>query len=153
MVTLITGIGVDTVDIARFATKISEHPRVRERLFTLGEQQLPVPSLAARFAAKEALVKALGGSTRGATHLKWHDIEVLRTGEQPRFSHTEGLAAMLAACGVSRLHLSLTHDGGFATAFVVAECEAAADPASSASPELPAQLPGEPLDEEGTGTR
>lgn len=121
---MIRGIGVDTVDIARFERQLERTPALRERLFTAAERELPVPSLAARFAAKEALMKALGGS--GA--LAWHDMSVVRgEARAPSFAPTAGLARELESRDVARVHLSLTHDGGIATAFVVAECGDAAE--------------------------
>ncbi|PRI11482.1 holo-ACP synthase [Leucobacter massiliensis] len=115
---MIMGIGVDTVDIERFTRQLGRTPRLRERLFSAAEAELPAHSLAARFAAKEALIKALGGS--GA--LRWHDMQVVRDRDRaPAFVETPGLAAALAARAADRVHLSMTHDGGVATAFVVVE--------------------------------
>lgn len=117
---MILGIGVDTVDIDRFARQLDRTPALRARLFTAAERELPVPSLAARFAAKEALIKALGGS--GA--LAWHDMAVVRDPNRaPRFETTPGLAAELQERGAAGPHLSMSHDGGFATAFVVLEAD------------------------------
>lgn len=115
---MIIGIGVDTVDIARFERVLERTPRLRERLFATGERGLPVHSLAARFAAKEALVKAFGHSGS----LSWRDMEVERGGhETPGFVLTPRLEIELAARGADRIHLSMTHDAGIATAFVVVE--------------------------------
>lgn len=115
---MIAGIGVDTVDIERFGRQLERTPALRERLFAASERGLPLHSLAARFAAKEALVKALGGS--GA--LGWQDLVVERDRDRaPGFARTEALAAALAARGADRAHLSMTHDAGVATAFVVIE--------------------------------
>ena len=115
---MITGIGVDTVDIARFERQLDRTPALLERLFTAGERALPLASLAARFAAKEALIKALGGSGE----LRWHDMEIVRdAGRAPSFVLTPRLQQALAGCGATRAHLSMTHDGGVATAFVVVE--------------------------------
>lgn len=115
---MILGIGVDTVDIDRFERQLERTPALRSRLFTAGERELPVPSLAARFAAKEALVKAL----RGSGKLGWHDIPVRRDVERaPYFELTPVLQQELASRGGARVHLSLTHDGAAATAFVVVE--------------------------------
>jgi holo-[acyl-carrier protein] synthase len=88
------------------------------RLFTEVERELPLRSLAARFAAKEALAKALG-APRG---LLWSDAEV-RRGENGRPSlHVCGtVAAAASALGVDQWHISLSHDGGIATAIVIAE--------------------------------
>lgn len=114
----IAGIGVDTVDIARFESQLARTPKLVERLFTEAERELPAASLAARFAAKEALIKALGGSDG----VNWHDMEVLRVpGEPPRFTVTAQLQALLGSRHLSWPHVSLTHDGGIATAFVVIE--------------------------------
>lgn len=115
---MIVGIGVDTVDIARFERQLARTPALRERLFTESERGLADASLAARFAAKEALIKALGGSGG----LSWQDMAVARDRDRaPGFVSTPGLDAALAARGADRAHLSLTHDGGTATAFVVVE--------------------------------
>ncbi|GAA3581881.1 holo-ACP synthase [Klugiella xanthotipulae] len=115
---MIIGIGVDTVEIARFERSLDRTPALAVRLFTEAERGLPVRSLAARFAAKESLIKALGGSDG----VSWHDLVVPpRTAGRPAFELSEGLRAALAAVGGDRVHLSLTHDGGMATAFVVVE--------------------------------
>ncbi|MBT1018177.1 holo-ACP synthase [Canibacter sp. lx-72] len=129
---MIYGIGCDTVDVDRFVTKITTNQRLLQRLFTGREQDLPVRSLAARFAAKEALVKALGGSNFavpvggvGDEHelsLSWQDIEILpANGTKPEFSATPRLLEVFTDLGVTRAHLSLSHDGGHAVAVVVAE--------------------------------
>lgn len=115
---MILGIGVDTVDIERFARQIERTPSLRARLFTERERGLPTRSLAARFAAKEALVKALGGSGG----LGWQDIEIVRDEDRaPSFARTPALARELDGRGEWRTHLSMTHDGGLATAFVILE--------------------------------
>ncbi len=69
----IVGIGIDIVDLARFERAVSRTPALRDRLFALSERDLPLRSLAGRFAAKEALIKALGDSTG----VGWHDMEVV----------------------------------------------------------------------------
>ncbi|MFA5606203.1 MAG: holo-ACP synthase [Leucobacter sp.] len=124
---MIVGIGVDTVDIPRFAAHLERTPALKSRLFTPAESGLVVASLAARFAAKEALMKALGG--QGS--LRWHDMEIVRDPERaPSFIRTPGLLRELAARSADTVHLSLTHDAGVATAFVVVEAvelRAAAD--------------------------
>ena len=120
---MIAGIGVDIVDLARFERAVARTPKLLDRLFAESEQaqgarRLAVHSLAARFAAKEALIKALGGS--GA--LAWHDMQVVRGVDRaPSFAPTAGLTRELRARGGDRVHLSMTHDGGIATAFVVVE--------------------------------
>lgn len=126
---MIRGIGVDTVNIDRFRSHLSATPALRERLFTEAERRLTIPSLAARFAAKEALIKALGGSDG----VSWHDLEVERDDNRdPSFVGGSALATALRARGASRVHLSMTHEvtggeGGIATAFVVLEGEEGAD--------------------------
>lgn len=79
---MITGIGVDVSKISRFERSVERTPRLVQRLFAPGERVLPVRSLAARFAAKEALIKALGG----ADGLHWTDMEIaLEASGRPRF--------------------------------------------------------------------
>ena len=115
---MIVGIGIDVVDVGRFATTLDRTPALRERLFTTGEQDLPLASLAARFAAKEALAKALGAP--GGLH--WHDCDVAKdTDGRPEFVLRGTVAARAQDMGVSSLHLSLSHDAGIASAMVVAE--------------------------------
>jgi holo-[acyl-carrier protein] synthase len=112
----IVGHGVDIVDVARFAAKIEATPRLAERLFTPTEQTFPAESLAARFAAKEALIKALGGST----DFSFVDVEIPRGDGRPEFVLTGNIATAVSSLGIV-LHLSLSHDGGFAIASVIAE--------------------------------
>ncbi|MBL5973985.1 MAG: holo-ACP synthase [Candidatus Leucobacter sulfamidivorax] len=115
---MIIGIGVDTVDIERFGRQLTRTPALLERLFAPAERELPMHSLAARFAAREALIKALGGSHG----LGWHDMEVVRGDDRvPAFAATPGLNREMAARGADRAHLSMTHEAGVATAFVVIE--------------------------------
>lgn len=119
---MIAGIGVDVVDIARFESSLERTPALRARLFTEAERTVAMHSLAARFAAKEALIKALGGS-EGFT---WHGAEVVNTASgAPQFAMTPELDALLQRRGLQHPHLSLSHDGGMATAFVVIERSAA----------------------------
>lgn len=118
---MIIGIGVDTVDIGRFERSLERTPALRDRLFAEAERSLSVPSLAARFAAKEALIKALGDSRR----LGWHDMAVVRNEDRaPSFAQGDALVRELAAVGADRAHLSMTHDAGLATAFVIVESSA-----------------------------
>ncbi|MCW2854449.1 MAG: acpS [Marmoricola sp.] len=109
------GIGVDVVDIARFEASLERTPTLRRKLFTPAEAILPLASLAARFAAKEALAKALGAPGS----LAWHDAEVvsLESG-QPVLELRGTVLARAQELGVSACHVSLTHDGGVAIAFV-----------------------------------
>ncbi|MBK8436141.1 MAG: holo-ACP synthase [Austwickia sp.] len=115
---MIVGVGIDVVDLARFEQTLARHPRLRERLFTPAERDLPPASLAARFAAKEAIAKALG-SPGG---LAWTDAEVRRgSGGRPVVEVSGTVAAAARDAGVRTWHVSLTHDGGVASAVVVAE--------------------------------
>jgi holo-[acyl-carrier protein] synthase len=115
---MIVGIGVDLVDIARFERTIERTPRLVERLFSGSERALKPHSLAARYAAKEALIKALGGSDG----VHWTEIEVASEASgRPVFLLTGSTAAVVAARGITAMHLSLSHDAGLATAYVIAE--------------------------------
>ncbi|QKJ20225.1 holo-ACP synthase [Microbacterium hominis] len=115
---MIVGIGVDLVDIARFERTLERTPRLAERLFSEAERALKPRSLAARYAAKEALIKALGGSDG----VHWTEIEITpEPSGRPWFTLTGSTADVVAARGITTLHLSMSHDGGFATAYVVAE--------------------------------
>jgi holo-[acyl-carrier protein] synthase len=115
---VIVGVGIDVVDLTRFARSLERTPGLRTRLFTEGERGLHPRSLAARFAAKEALAKVLG-APRG---LRWTDAEVRQApGGRPSL-HVEGTVAEAAGrLGVTGWHVSLSHDGGVAVAVVIAE--------------------------------
>ena len=115
---MIVGVGVDVVDIARFEASLDRTPSLRERLFTPAEASLPVPSLAARFAAKEAIAKAL----RAPAGMGWHDAEIIREDSgRPVFEIRGSVLEVADALGVTCVHVSLSHDGGLATAYVVLE--------------------------------
>lgn len=114
----VIGIGTDVVDLDRFAEALGRTPALRARLFTDAEAGLPHQSLAARFAAKEALAKALGAPGG----LEWHDAEVIcAESGQPSWRLGGTVQARADALGVTNTHLSLSHDGGVATAMVVLE--------------------------------
>ncbi|OJX78059.1 holo-ACP synthase [Leifsonia sp. 71-9] len=118
---MIAGIGVDVVDLERFARSLERTPRLRERLFTEAERGLPVHSLAARFAAKEALIKALGGSEG----VRWHDMEIVPDEERnPGFVLHNVVERQVRERGIAHIHVSMSHDAGIATAFVIAETAA-----------------------------
>jgi holo-[acyl-carrier protein] synthase len=115
---VIIGVGIDVVDIERFTDALTKAPGLRARLFTEAEQQLAAASLAARFAAKEALAKALGAPVG----LHWLDAEVHRGEDgRPHLTVTGTVAARAQALGVRATHLSLSHDAGIASAVVVCE--------------------------------
>ena len=115
---MIAGVGIDVVDIARFERTLERTPGLAARLFTDDEQRLPTASLAARFAAKEAVAKALGAPVG----LRWTDVTVVRDpGGPPRLEVTGTVAARAADLSVERFHVSLSHDAGVAGAVVIAE--------------------------------
>jgi holo-[acyl-carrier protein] synthase len=124
-VSAIVGVGVDAVDVARFRRLLERRPRLAERCFTETEQADAVrssdraESLAARFAAKEAVMKALG---RGLGAFALTDVEVRRSERRaPSLVLHGGAAALAGTRGAGPLHLSLTHTTDVAIAFVVAE--------------------------------
>jgi holo-[acyl-carrier protein] synthase len=121
---VIVGIGADVVSVPRFSASLRRSPGLRGRLFTPGELVTDVghprtdTSLAARFAAKEAVAKALGAPQGMA----WHDCEVVGDGAGRPWLRIVGTVAVAAAAqGIERWHLSLSHDGDLAVAYVVAE--------------------------------
>ena len=115
---MIVGIGTDLVVIERFREMLARRPRLSERLLTEGERELSIESQAARFSAKEALAKALG-SPGG---MRWLDCEVVKTDDGvPSFRNSGTVAARVQELGIGRIHLSISHDGGFATTMVVCE--------------------------------
>jgi holo-[acyl-carrier protein] synthase len=120
---MIVGIGVDVVDLARFERATGRTPGVLARLFTERERvdggvPRSLRSMAARFAAKEALIKAIGDSTG----VRWHDMAVVSNDlGNPSIEVYNGLAEIVAALGIRRIHLSMSHDAGVAIAYVVAE--------------------------------
>ncbi len=122
---MILGIGVDVVDLERFEASVTRTPGVMARLFASSEQfdgetRRPLRSMAARFAAKEALIKALGDSTG----VRWHDMAVVSDGlRNPGFEVYDALAGIVAGRGITRIHLSMSHDAGVAIAYVVVEGE------------------------------
>ncbi len=115
---MIVGVGTDVVEVARLSAALERTPSLRDRLFTNAEAVLPVESLAARFAAKEALAKALAAPVG----LSWREVEVVvEEGGRPALELSGGVAERAAELGASRVHLSLSHDAGVALAFVVLE--------------------------------
>jgi holo-[acyl-carrier protein] synthase len=115
---VIVGVGIDVVDVERFGESLERTPGLRDRLFTDEERSLPLNSLAARFAAKEALAKALGAPVG----LQWHDATVRRGDDgRPHLVVTGTVESRAEALGVHAMHISLSHDAGIASAVVVAE--------------------------------
>lgn len=115
---MIVGVGIDVVDVERFAETLSRTPALRQRLFTATELSRPMASLAARFAAKEALAKALGAPVG----LRWTDAEVGsdQTG-RPQLTMSGSVARRAEEIGASNVHVSLSHDAGIASAVVILE--------------------------------
>ncbi|WP_159620298.1 holo-ACP synthase [Ruania rhizosphaerae] len=115
---MIVGVGIDVVDVERFLATLDRAPGLRERLFTPAERELPPSSLAARFAAKEAIAKALGAPGG----MSWQDATVHRVvGGAPVVDLSGTVLAAAEARGVSSWHLSISHDAGIASAVAVAE--------------------------------
>lgn len=105
-----TGVGIDLLEIDRMERALARRPRLAERLFTPDEREAstrrarPAQHLAARFCAKEAVVKALALSS-------WdpHDIEVLGGGDGPPSIRLGGSVALRAAALGVRVEISMTH--------------------------------------------
>lgn len=121
---VIIGVGIDVAEIERFDAALERTPQLAQRLFIDSELLLPggerrgIASLAARFAAKEALAKALGAPGG----LLWTDAEVyVEESGQPRLRVRGTVAARAAELGVRQWHVSLSHDAGVASAVVIAE--------------------------------
>jgi holo-[acyl-carrier protein] synthase len=114
----IVGLGIDVVAIERFEAAVEKSPGFLLRVFTPAERELGTHSLAARWAAKEALAKALGAPGG----LNWQDAEIVREDSgQPRLAVTGAIAARAEALGITSFHLSLSHDAGIASAVVIGE--------------------------------
>ncbi len=122
---MIVGLGVDIVELGRIRDVLERHgERFLQRILTADERRYcalhrdQVPHVAARFAAKEAALKALGTGWSGGIH--WTDVEVVRepSGKPTLALHGEALKRQGAE---ARWHLSLTHDRGNAVAVAVLE--------------------------------
>lgn len=121
---MILGLGLDVVEIARIGRLLEgdNGARFAERVFTADERRYceahaaRAVHFAGRFAAKEALVKALGAPEG----VRWQDMEV-RSGGPPSIEASGRAAEALKARGVRQVHLTLSHDGGLAVAAVVLE--------------------------------
>ena len=124
---MIAGIGNDMVDLRRLRAMLERRPRLSQRLLTEKEcdefsaRKNAPDYLAGRIAAKEALAKALGCGMRAP--LTWQGVSILGNGGAPSFIFTEELEEYLRTRGIGVCHLSITHDGEYAAAVVVAEFE------------------------------
>ena len=111
------------VDIARFERALMRTPKLKDRLFAVSEQfkdgsARPLRSLAGRFAAKEALIKAIGDSAG----VGWHDMQVVTDQlGNPSFELAGATRVIALERNIYRIHLSMSHDAGVAIAYVVAE--------------------------------
>ncbi len=121
---MIVSVGNDVVLVERFIAALERTPQLKERIFTAAERTTSSgnprapESLAARFAAKEAVAKALGAPSG----LHWHDCEVVVDPDgRPWLTVCGTVADAAARLGIQRWHLSLSHDGGIASAVVIAE--------------------------------
>jgi holo-[acyl-carrier protein] synthase len=123
----VSGVGIDAVEVERIRRLLERLPRAYERLFSDQERRYsdgyadPFPRYAARFAAKEAVGKALG---IGIIGFVWREIEVL-SGGKPRVALHGHVAQIARRLGVTRVELSLSHTGGMAYAMAVAVRDAA----------------------------
>ena len=112
---MIRGVGIDVVDIDRFKQSLERTSGLKSKLFTEAERVKSIQSLAARFAAKEALVKALNAENG----ILWHEAEVVNlVGGKPTFIFYGALADLTDG---SNVHLSISHDAGVATSIVIVE--------------------------------
>lgn len=123
----VRGIGIDVIKVERLIESLDRFgERMEKRLFSDDEREYchrhkdPIPHLAARFAAKEALSKAIGTGMAGG--VGWKQIEVLQPGgRQPQLRLSGVALERFESLGCTRSHVSLTHDGGLAIACVVIE--------------------------------
>jgi len=123
----IIGLGVDLVRISRFGALLQKRKQaVLERLFTPGElaysfaKRDPSPHLAARFAAKEAFLKALGLGLRQG--LSWQQVEIVTDSlGKPSLVLSGNAAEIMQQRGARTCHLSYSHDGDYAMATVILE--------------------------------
>lgn len=114
----IVGVGIDVVAIQRFEETLERSPSFLERVFTPAERDRGPHSLAARWAAKEALAKALGAPAG----LAWHDAEVITAADgRPSFAVRGTVQARIDQIGGQSIHVSLSHDAGIASAVVIVE--------------------------------
>ena len=124
---MILGIGIDIVHVERIESAVTRgRERLLDRIFTRAEQEEAgsgpglYERLAARFAAKEALFKALGTGWSGG--IAWRDAEVRsEPSGRPELSLSGRARQVASGMGVTRSHLSLSHEGGIAAAVVVLE--------------------------------
>jgi holo-[acyl-carrier protein] synthase len=130
------GVGTDIVHVPRLAAVFGRHPTFATRVFTPGEiaycesHRDSVPRFAARFAAKEAVLKALG--TGLADGMNWRDVEVVNDADRRPVVRLHGrVAAIARELGVRAVLISLSHDGEYALAHAVTDPLSATVPPSA----------------------
>lgn len=115
---MIVGIGVDLVDLKRFEQQLKKNPKLLDRVFHSVEKNYTPRQLAGSWAAKEAVIKAVGDIQ--GIHLS--ELSVVRDSLGKPWLNAEGSTALrLREAGIAKLHLSLSHDAGVLVAYVVAE--------------------------------
>lgn len=115
---MLIGLGTDVCSIERLSQSLLRTPNLKPRLFHQNELELSEQSLAGRFAAKEALAKALGNPKL----VVWNEVEIANDElGKPHFQLHGKTAMNLAAVGAERIWLSISHDAGVAVATVVLE--------------------------------
>lgn len=115
---MIVGVGVDLVDLTRFEIKLEQTKGLAERIFTADEIGARPESLAGYWAAKEALIKAIGNPTG----FSFQDVSVTKDSSGKPALVVAGETKKLAdEMGIRNWHLSISHDGGMAVAMVIAE--------------------------------
>ncbi len=125
---MIFGVGIDCIEVARMAANVAGESAFAAKVFTVRERAYcmarhdPAQHFAARFAAKEAVFKALGTGWSGG--MAWQEIEIVHDeGGRPRVEVSGAVAEYVARHGITRIHVSLTHTREVACAFAVAETE------------------------------
>jgi holo-[acyl-carrier protein] synthase len=123
---MILGVGLDLLSIPRLEAALRRHPKLKERVFTEGERKAcerkrdALGSYAARFAAKEAAMKALG--TGWGQGVGWQDLEVVGgMGRPPAIAFRGAAKRHFEELGATRAHLSITHEKEMAAAVVILE--------------------------------
>ncbi len=123
---MIFGIGVDIIDIRRIKSTIEKNPRFVDKLFTeleinyCSKRANPFQSYAVRFAAKEAVMKAIGTGWDGT--INWQDIEIVNSDKGVPFVRTyNATAEFVRENSITKIHLSLSHEKNYAMAYAILE--------------------------------
>ena len=116
---MVIGIGVDLVDVTRFEEHLAKTPKLLERLFVPAEREASVQTVAGRWAAKEAVLKAMGtGWVRG---ISWRDIEIRNEpGGKPTVAVRGGAKDVVEQLGIAEIHVTISHCRSYATACAIA---------------------------------